>query len=262
MVVTCPSCGKTTEAESGACAHCSAPILPAKKSNTGLIVGIVVCCALCLCIVPIGAAIVLPLFMNIHGVSGERTAVSSLRSVTNAEENFRANDLDRNAVADYWTANMAGLYCVEVKATGTPIAALSDIGVASADLDPRNEEALKFDGADAAYDPSLLLASSPKAGYAYQALIRDADGRPYAQDTDQSGVKARNTARFGFMSIPVAHADTGLNTFVVDESAVIYQRDFGSNTRVVIFGERLDTFDGAAPLDYPKDAAAAWRKAD
>ena len=268
--VNCPACGQATAAEAGRCAHCGAPFqpppaMPPKKSNKGLIIAVVVCCGLGLCVISvIIAAIAIPGISRAEIAANERAASASLKSMVNAEENFRINDLDRNAVADYWTANVAGLYCMRVNATGNAVAAMSDIGVASADLDARNADAVAYSEPDASYDAALLLAHAPKAGYVYQALRNDEKGVAYPDDTDGTGRKVHSITGFGFAALPAVWDSTGNHVFIVNADASIFRRDFGPSTASVSGGAPVTTFDGSAPLDFPSaaDLSALWGKVE
>lgn len=217
-------------------------------------------------IIAIIAAIAIPGLLRARIASNERNASASLKSVVTAEENFRSNDLDRNAINDYWTANIAGLYCLQVTATTNAIAALNDIGVASADIDASNAAAVAFTNAQVTYAGvgGLLLALSPKAGYAYQALILDTQGAPYAVDTGDTLGAVHNFGNFGFFATPVAWDSTGNQVFIVNEGASIFRRDFGTATLTVTFGTPLATFEGTTACDYPTatNISASWGKVE
>lgn len=188
--------------------------------------------------------------------SNERNASASLKSIVTAEENLRSNDLDRNQVSDYWTADVAGLYCIQVRATANAIAALNDIGVASADL-YRHDDG--FANENVEYNPHLLLMASPKSGYAYQALIEDGQKQPYAADTGD-GFRVHNFGNYGFMAMPVIWGETGNFCFIVSEGASVYRRDFGKATRGPVFGVQQREFDGKTMCDFPslKELDEKW----
>lgn len=273
--LNCPACGKIVQADpmragqTENCLHCGAAftvpggVMPPKKTNVGLIIGIVVCSGLCLCSIPVIIAVVLPAFTRTSGVSNERMTSATLKSAVTAEEVFRANDLDRNAVADYWTVNVAGLYCIKQTDTGNAIGALPDIGMASADLDARNADAVAYSGTGTAYDPALLLTHAPKAGYFYQTLRNDENGAAYNDDTDGTGRKIHSVSGFGFAAIPAEWDSTGTHVFIANADATVYRRDFGAST-LKPAGSPLSTFDGSEPLDFPGPAnlSANWGKVE
>src|SRR5436190_13328249 len=61
-------------------------------------------------IIAIIAAIAIPGLLSSQRASNERNASTSLKTLSSAEADFRANDRDWNHVNDFWTANVAGLY--------------------------------------------------------------------------------------------------------------------------------------------------------
>ena len=211
-------------------------------------------------IIAIIAAIAIPGLLRARIASNERNASASLKSVVTAEENFKSNDLDRNAINDYWTGDIAGLYCLQVIATTNAVAALNDIGVASADI---FQNGAAFASADVNYNAALLLASSPKTGYCYQALILDQQGTVYAADTGD-GFPVHSFGKFGFMAVPVSWDSTGNFAMIVNEGASVFRQDFGVATVAPVFGVQQGTFDGAIACDYPTAAtlSANWGKVE
>src|SRR6516162_9564110 len=61
-------------------------------------------------IIAVIAAIAIPGLLASQRASNERNASTSLKTLTSAEADFRANDRDANHVNDFWTANVSGLY--------------------------------------------------------------------------------------------------------------------------------------------------------
>ena len=167
------------------------------------------------------------LFSAARRASNERNAAASLKSMVTAQEIFRSNDLDRNSISDYWTGDIAGLYCLEVKATGNPVAALNDIGIASADGAPYAGE---YANDNISYNGKLLLCENgvpkPKTGYLYRIMTTDPKGNPYAIDTGD-GHAAHNFGRFGAVAYPSEYNVTGRYTFIVNEGARVFQKDTG-----------------------------------
>lgn len=160
--------------------------------------------------------------------SNERSTAATLKMILTAQENFKSNDLDRNGVNDYWTADVAGLYCLEVKVTSNAIAALNDIGVASADTTPY---AGKFENSDIKYNSDFHLRENgvpkPRAGYLYRMMTHDPQGKPYAIDTDDSKVPVHNFRKFAVVATPAEYGVTGNSTYIVNEGAAIFRTDNG-----------------------------------
>src|SRR4029078_5395750 len=61
-------------------------------------------------VIGIIAALAIPGLISSQRSSYERNSSTSLRALCVAEADFKANDRDANKVADYWTADVKGLY--------------------------------------------------------------------------------------------------------------------------------------------------------
>lgn len=174
--------------------------------------------------------------------TNERSAAAALKSCVTAQENFRSNDLDRNQVSDYWTGDIAGLYCIQSIATENAIAALNNIGVASAD-------AARFTGgfenANVTYNADLLLEFWPCDGYLFRTITNDSLGTPYAQVTD-GGEAVHNFGNFGAVAYPAEYGVTGRYTFIINEGASVFRRDTG--------GKPVENYPTAAKL------SSEWEK--
>jgi type II secretory pathway pseudopilin PulG len=182
-------------------------------------------------IVLIVCAIAIPGLLSSQRASNERNASTSLKNLSSAEADFRANDRDWNHVNDFWTGDVKGLYTmtsVQVRGAGIapndPSIKLIELEVAAADADgsliPAGGE-------------NMLLASfatpSAKAGYWYAALIADhgqgaAKAEPYKVDTGGNPPmgKCHNESKFGFMAFPNSSGD-GKYVFIVNENNTIFR---------------------------------------
>jgi prepilin-type N-terminal cleavage/methylation domain-containing protein len=181
-------------------------------------------------IIAIIAAIAIPGLLSSQRASNERNASTSLKTLTSAEADFRANDRDWNHVNDFWTADVKGLYTMTsaavsgaVNSTTDPIIKLIELSVASADAD----SATFTNGENA--DLSSFAVSSAKAGYWYQALITDnafagTSEATYKLDTTGTPTmgSCHNTSKFGFLSFPDSQS-AGKYVFVVNENNTIFR---------------------------------------
>src|SRR5213595_925662 len=93
-------------------------------------------------IIAIIAAIAIPGLLSSQRASNERNASTTLKTLTSAEADFRANDRDGNKVADFWTGDVKGLYTMtsaavigNTNSTTDPAIKLIELSVASADAD-------------------------------------------------------------------------------------------------------------------------------
>lgn len=181
-------------------------------------------------IIAIIAAIAIPGLLSSQRASNERNASTSLKTLTSAEADFRANDRDWNHVNDFWTGDVKGLYTMtsaavtgNSNATTDPAIKLIELSIASADADgtrfPNGENA----------DLSNFAVPSAKAGYWYQALVSDNSMTGSAEmtyKTDTGGTPTlgtcHNTSKFGFLAFPDSQS-AGKYCFVVNENNTIFR---------------------------------------
>jgi hypothetical protein len=159
----------------------------------------------------VALALAIPGYLSSQRAHNERNASTSLKTLTSANADFRANDRDWNHVNDFWTGDVSGLYHVKPAPEGNPEIRLIEESVANADhesLFPRAGGPL------------------PKAGYCYVALERDDNvegkDRYYKAVTDDSGRKVHNLSKFGFLAFP-ASASEGKYVFFVNENNTIFR---------------------------------------
>jgi hypothetical protein len=140
-----------------------------------------------------------PQWRSSHRASNERNAYTSLRTISSAEYDFRANDRDGNGVNDFWTGDVAGLYRL----------GLIERGVAEADTKPVNP---------------LVPSPIPYHGYYYEALLLDNSVNPpeaYGQDPDKKSGKVHNMVRFGFVAYPASSG--GKYYFMINENNSVFR---------------------------------------
>ena len=183
-------------------------------------------------IIAIIAAIAIPGLLSSQRASNERNASTSLKTLSSAEADFRANDRDWNHVNDFWTANIAGLYTMTSSAvtgaaansTTDPSIKLIELSVASADTDPLTPGA---GGENISL--STFAVPSAKAGYWYMALLSDDTLAGSAESTykvDTGGTpnmaSVHNTSKFGFLAFPDSQS-AGKYVFIVNENNTIFR---------------------------------------
>ena len=150
----------------------------------------------------------------------EGNAPSLLKTLVTLEMVGRAQDVDRNGVADYWVRDVAALYCLR-DVEGKPVA-LSTLQVALADAAPAREY------------PELRGGRKPRRGYVVRVFKTDQDGKPYADPALPPPAAAgappgacTNGSRFGFAAYPLRYGKDGKLTFFVCEEGVIWRKDLG-----------------------------------
>jgi prepilin-type N-terminal cleavage/methylation domain-containing protein len=222
-------------------------------------------------IIAIIAAIAIPGLLSSQRASNERSASTSLKTLSTAEADFRANDRDWNHVNDFWTGNVAGLYTMTSAAvsgaaansTTDPAIKLIELSVASADSDGTTPSAGNENAA-----LSTFAVSSAKAGYWYMALLTDntlgtTTEATYKQDTGgtPSMGSVHNTSKFGFLSFPDSQS-AGKFVFIVNENNTIFRSATSGFTRPT--GTPPGTTLGTQYTGFPDDTnlKSFWSKLD
>jgi hypothetical protein len=127
-----------------------------------------------------------------------RNASSSLKTIAAAQADFRGNDRDWNHENDYWRADIAGFYGLEVQGH-----ALQLIEMSTAIADDRPVTSLE-----------KYAVKSPRAGLWYRAL-------PHADE------KTRGPDRFAACTFPESLAAGRYGTYILSEENVIRRRLLG-----------------------------------
>ena len=144
-------------------------------------------------------AIAVPGFLVTSRASNDRNAMSTIKTLGTAEADFRANDRDGNEVTDFWTGDVAGLYCIgRDRSDAIKLIELSAAGADSAPL--KGAYPLSIDS---------FINSGPKAGYWYWAI--------------RAGGPNYDLARFSFLSYPDSRA-AGRTAFILNEEMTVYRR--------------------------------------
>jgi hypothetical protein len=229
----CPACGEQIMAQAVICRFCKtdfrpsaaaapapAPPTPAKSRGLPVLLILLVVAVAAVPFVAIVAAIAIPGLLSSQRYANEMNASASMKTLCTAEMDFRANDRDGNGVNDFWTGDVSGLFCLRPQDSGSPLG-LIEISVAAADGAPvmRSIPA----------DRKAVFSSSarPKAGYFFRAMKEDESGEPYGRDTEgrKSLGPYYNLAGFAFCAHPAKYPSSGRQTFIVNESAMVWKKD-------------------------------------
>jgi prepilin-type N-terminal cleavage/methylation domain-containing protein len=221
-------------------------------------------------IIAIIAAIAIPGLLSSQRASNERNASTSLKTLTSAEADFRANDRDWNHVNDFWTGDIKGLYTMTSAAvpgstvsTTDPAIKLIELSIASADADGTTVST----GENSAL--TAYAVSSAKAGYWYMALITDDSMNGAVESTyklDTGGTptmgSCHNTSKFGFLSFPDSQS-AGKYCFVVNENNTIF-RSATSGAVKTGTGNPPGVLTQASYANFPNDTnlKSYWSKLD
>lgn len=189
-------------------------------------------------IIAIIAAIAIPGILAATRAANERNASGSLKQLGSVEVTFKTSDSDQDALNNYWTADVAGLYHVQ-PTNATISIRMIELAVALAD---GNVDTTAIDNAGTPI-PSTHL-SSPKAGYWFQAQLDYEDG------TSEIAYGVSHTDRFSFIAYPNSYGSSGKLVFILSEGGTMYKRDGGADTLLRNSGHPVTgTSNTAAVLD-------------
>jgi hypothetical protein len=135
-----------------------------------------------------------------HRASNERGAAALLKILASGEADFRGNDRDGNGVADFWTANVSGLYDF---------------------VSPGAQEPLHLIPRDLAEADPTRPGAKPCCGYWFVAMDEDEDGRDYRQAPG----KVRHLSQFAFCAYP-SSPQSGRRAFYINEGNTIFGQIF------------------------------------
>ena len=237
---TCPQCGQENDSSLHDCSNCGrrkdgvapspdpgkrAPDASARRPKS--VRGCVIVFGIFGLVAALVVAVAVPAWLRLRREGSEQNASAVLKMIAVAQGDFRSNDRDRNVVNDFWTGDVAGLYCIEPQvgdlAYPEPIR-LIDLSTAGADSDP-----LRAPGKPYLRSISDFTVPRQKAGYWYWALRHDRSvnpPEPYQTDTGgtPSAGKFTNARRFGVLGYPDVPGQSGDAVFIISEKHTVYRR--------------------------------------
>ena len=148
-----------------------------------------------------------------HHAGEERHPSTTLKTLSTAEADFRANDRAGDRVAQFWRKDVAGLYALSPK--GAEAIKLIELSTAAADDRPTT-------------NLTKYAAMSPRRGYWYRA-IRHVDEDPGALDPD----------RFAFCAFPDTPS-AGRYLYIVDENNTLYRAEAKGRRGIDVFPSELE----------------------
>ena len=153
--------------------------------------------------------------------TNENQAKSAMRDILNAQAKFNEKDLDGNGMPGFWTADVAGLYCLTTQQTTKPLE-LIGASIAAADAEPFGKR-YEFKGIE--YEKERIQKWEPYFGYKFRMMEKTRDGEAYAQDAEKSGVKAKHPWAWAACAAPEKYNQTGVVTIIVNEKGILYKKD-------------------------------------
>jgi len=188
-------------------------------------------------IIAVIAAIAIPGLLAAQRSSNERNASASLKTVTSAQADFRANDRDGNRVNDFWTLDVYALYGL-TPITGALAAPPADNAAATDMIKLIEPSVAGADGltSDASYGnipiATAIVTGSVKAGYVFRALHQEVTGgvaTTLLNDTDGATFygAVHDPDRYGFIAFPLS-MNSGKLCYVVNEDNTIWRYNLPS----------------------------------
>ncbi|MCK6470158.1 MAG: DUF2950 domain-containing protein [Planctomycetes bacterium] len=158
------------------------------------------------------AAVAVPNLLRSRMAANESAAIAACKTYCEAQDIYRRTDWDSDGVLEYQqrlsTVIDPGGSCCHLNMT------MVDSAFAAAEGDPGT--------------------AIPKAGYVFKVLKAQgphAPGGAKSYVVPGSGVSANSmTLGYALIACPAEYDATGRNTFVVDKSGVVYQKDLGPDT--------------------------------
>ena len=158
-------------------------------------------------VTPILLAVILPPMSTPRSVVNTWTASSTCQAFAEAQEIYRRTDWDRDGVLEY-AVDIQQL--IDREQPGDELIALIDRGMANAD--------------------ARLMTPTPKAGYLFKILRARMLG-----GSRETYFEGENMTRgYAFLAFPVQYGVSGFDSFIIDSSGRIYQKDLGPNTVAVV----------------------------
>lgn len=191
--------------------------------------------------------------------ANERNASASLKQFSNVQITFRSSDAEQNAVNDYWTGDVSGLYRITLPGSGA--LRLIDFSVALAD-----GNRLTTAPSGISFDTTALsdTVSAAKAGYYFQQMPFYEDSAGAAASHDYGGTK-RHPERYAVAAYASAFGNSGRHFFILSEDGTMYKRDPGGAGYIVGSppAATLTTFNGVSYTTFPRSpGTSGWGKMD
>ncbi|MEW6027168.1 MAG: DUF2950 family protein [Planctomycetota bacterium] len=190
--------------------------------------------------------------------ANECSAIAALRLLAYTEAIWLLQDCDGNGIKDYWTYDISCFHRMyrpdgQTKVSFIPInMALSD----SKSADMKGGES-PFGGV-ATIEPWTAISMTPKSGYFFQVMSTDENGKAYNQNAvGNTGIKAANSSKFAFVAYPAKYAETGVNTFIVNQEGTVYSCDCGSDATKIVL-----QWPGGNPSGVTGPGGENWKVAE
>jgi hypothetical protein len=193
------------------------PLAPPKPSSgipTVVIVLIVVgvVAVVGLAFISIIAAIAIPNLLRSRMAANESAAIAGCKTYAEAQEIYRRTDWDGDGVLEY-AQSIKGAYSLFERQAGAGDLQLVDSAFASAEDTGRG-------------------TAIPKAGYFFRVLTSQGPNAPGGREDYVSG--GNMVLGYALVACPVEWDASGRNTFLINQTGTVYQKDLGAQTPQIV----------------------------
>jgi prepilin-type N-terminal cleavage/methylation domain-containing protein len=182
-------------------------------------------------IIALIAAIAIPSLLRSRMAANETSAIASLKTYSQSQEIFHRHDWDTDGIREY-AQNLGGSSVAPMTFPNLiDKVALDDNLVGMIDRSLANAEG----------EPGV---ATPKAGYCF-AILSTHDNPPASYITAAGG--SSMTLGHALSAIPVNYDVSGMNSYMLNQSGVIYQKDRGGQLPQETNYDINDTTVGGIP---------------
>jgi len=169
--------------------------------------------------------ILIPPFLSGRISANETSAIGTLKQLASNEAIWQQQDPDRNGTRDFWTYDVSCLYRI-YRPDGENKTAFIPLDNARADAKPAPYGQKDFFGNLPQIEIWDIITPQLKSGYFFRAMLTDENGIVYNQNSVGSNkILATNAKKFAFVAYPDKYGLSGYNTFIVNETGIIYANE-------------------------------------
>ncbi|MCZ7648317.1 MAG: DUF2950 domain-containing protein [Planctomycetota bacterium] len=165
-------------------------------------------------IIAIIAAIAIPNLLRSRMAANESAAIAACKTFAEAEDIYRRTDYDSDGVLEYATS-IRGANSLYELTSGSGDLTLVDAAFARAE-------------GSAPGGTGTNSATAPKAGYIFSVLTGQSATAPGGSKTYV--VNSNMTIGYGLSAIPSSYDNSGRNSFQINNTGTVYQKDKGQST--------------------------------
>lgn len=172
-------------------------------------------------IIAIIAAIAIPNLLRSRMAANESAAIAACKTYAEAQDIYRRTDYDSDGVLEYATTIRGDNSLYEIT-SGTGDLTLVDAAFARAEGDTPG-------------GGGAVEATAPKAGYIFSVLTGQGTTAPGGSKSYV--VNSNMTVGYGLSAIPSTWDASGRNSFQINNTGTVYQKDQGSTTsHITVYG--------------------------